>query len=393
VLDYVTDGLGVGIGVNQGDVGTYADAISAAGFRWVRSRVYWGHIETSRGQYNWKAAPNYDRIVDTFNAQSIGVMHMLQMTGNGAHGSGASPPYDAVGRAAFAAFAASGVSRYKGKKVMWELGNEPNISNFWPMKNTLEGALAAADEYSALAHVVIPAMRAADPNCFITGPGLAGTGVNLSVAQAYLSRLKDLGVLDLFDRVSVHFYTAEHGNLPTDNLPAGRAPEDAHYDSYFGLVGAPVLNTEHGWRTDGSAEQDRLQASYHVRDFLFGLSRGVRFRSAYLWANTTKQDQWFLKDRDAQKAFGVLSRELAGFRYARRIDTGHPQQYVFEYANAEGSLKLAAWKRDSGVPSIVSLAHTGPASYVDVVSGVVTPAPGLGHGLALSVHPVYVRLS
>jgi hypothetical protein len=264
------------------------------------------------------------------------------------------------------------------------------------MKNTLEGALAAAEQYAALAHVVIPAMRAADPNCFITGPGLAGTGVNLSVAQAYLSRLKDLGVLDLFDRVSVHFYTAEHGNLPTDNLPAGRAPEDAHYDSYFGLVGqegGTILNTEHGWRTDGSATQNQLQASYNVRDFLFGLSRGVRFRAAYLWANTTKQEQWFIKDRDAAKAFGVLAQELSGFRYVRRIDTGNLHRYVFEYANDAGVKKLAAWKRDSGVPSAVTLAHAGSAEVVDAVSGVATPMTGPGLALSLSVHPVYVRLS
>jgi len=393
VLDYVTDGLALGIGVNQGDVGTYADGILATGAKVVRSRVYWGHVEKARGVYNWTAAPNYDRIVAEFNARGIGVMHMLQLTGNGLHGTGASPPYDAAGRAAFAAFAADGVARYRGKEVGWELGNEPNIGDFFPMQNTLAGALAAAEQYAALAHVVIPAMRAADPNCFITGPGLAGTGVNLEVAQAYLSRLKELGVLDLYTRTSAHFYTAEHGALPTDNLPAGRAPEDAHYDSYLQLVGAPILNTEHGWRTDGSAVQNRLQASYHVRDFLFGLSRGVRFRAAYLWANTNGQNQWFIKDRDVSKALNVLSNELSGFRYVRRIDAGHPQQYVFEYANDAGVKKLAAWKRDSGVPSSVSLAHDGSAAIVDAVSGVATILTGQEITLTLSVHPVYVRLS
>lgn len=396
VLDYATDGLSLNLGVNPGDVSVYAADVAADGFKWVRSRLYWSDIEESEGVYDWTTAPNYDRIVDEFNALGIGVLQNLQMTHNTPiYGAGSAPPYDAGGRTAYANFAAAAAAHWAGAKVMFELGNEPNISNFWPMVNTLEGALAAADEYSALAHVVIPAMRAADPNVFITGPGLAGTGVNLSVAQAYLQRLIDNGVVALLDRVSVHFYTAESFS-PTDNMAAGRAPEEAHYDSYWDLVGhdvGTILNSEHGWRTDGGATQNLLQASYHVRDFLFGLSRGVRFRSWYLRANTSGQEVFFINGRPAMTAAGVLAQELGSFRFVRRIATGNSNQYVFEFVNDGGVVRLAVWKRDSTVASAYNHPAVGTATLTDVVGGTSTIASSGGSiALSLSVHPVYVRL-
>lgn len=403
-LVYATDGLSLGVGVNPGNPATYADDIAAAGFKWVRTRIYWSIVEESEGVYDWTNAPNYDRLVNEFEARGIGVLFMLQLTHNvDIYGEGSAPPYDAAGREAFANYAAEAAARYAGRKVMFELGNEPNIKNFWPTDpdddgTSIEDVRRAADEYSALADVVIPAMRAANPDVFIVGPGIAGKGGpytgGLVGAHEYVKRLISNGTVARLDRLSVHFYTAE-SEYPTDTMDAGKAPEEADYQIYHGLLGdgSPIINTEHGWRTDESESQNLLQASYNVRDFLVGLVNGIRMRFTYLWARTNGQDMFFVADRPAATASGVLASELDGFRFAGRYNTGNPDQYVLEFRSDAGEKRLAAWKRDAGTDGSVTYAYDGIATITDVLGGTASLASSGGLLSAeLDVHPVYVRL-
>ncbi len=82
-----------------------------------------------------------------------------------------------------------------------------------------------AVDYAALAQVVVAAMRSpdGDPDVFIVGPALAGRGGNnageLRKAHEYIKQLYALDALSpLFDRISLHLYTAE-GRSSTDRYP------------------------------------------------------------------------------------------------------------------------------------------------------------------------------
>lgn len=409
MLINATDGMGVSIGVTPGDVRRYADEIQAAGFKWVRTRLHWAGIERSQGVFNWKVAPDYDRIVNEFNRRGIGVLFVLSLSNNDVYpGLAGRPPFNGAGRQNLASFARAAAARYAGSKVIFELGNEPNIRNFWPIDQDRDNAVTrqefinAAQAYSDLAHVVVPAMRApdGDPDAYVIGPSLAGRGGrrfgDKRAAHIYMEKLRDEGSLEpLFNRVAVHLYTAE-GTHPRPNMPAGSAPEDVEIDLYRDLIADPqanMFNTERGWKSDGSALEDRLQASFNVRDFLFGLSRGVRFRVWFLWDGPGGRADWSVRGKPAARAAAVLEQELGGFQYVRRIATDNPHHYVFEYRNAQGDTRLAAWKARTDTPGGYEHPSAEDATVVSLLGDVSTStSDGSMIRLSLDIHPVYVDL-
>ena len=404
----VTDGMGVAIGVNPGDVSQYADQIQAAGFKWVRTRLLWSAIERPAGVFNWRVAPNYDRIVDEFNRRGIGVLYAITLSNGIYPGLAGKPPYNAAGRRNLANFARAAASHYRGRKVIFELGNEPNIRNFWPVDSNGDNAVSrnefieAAQAYSDLAQVVVPAMRATggDPDAFVIGPSLAGRGGRRFdgqlAAHLYMGKLRDEGSLEpLFNRVAVHLYTAE-GTHPRPDMPRGSTPEDADIDLYREIIEDPtanMFNTEQGWRTDGSALENQLQASFNVRDFLFGLSRGIRFRIWFLWDGSPGMTRWVIRGKPAARATAVLDQELGAFRYVRRVPTGNRDQYVFEYENSAGEKRLAAWKARTTAASTYLHPTSRDATVVDLLGDESTArSNGSTITLDLDIHPIYVRL-
>src|SRR5436190_189141 len=72
-------------------------------------------------------------------------------------------PHTDEGRHAFATWAAAGVTHFKGRGVLWEMYNEPNISQFWKPK-------ANVDDYIKLAIETGKAIKHAAPDELFIGP-------------------------------------------------------------------------------------------------------------------------------------------------------------------------------------------------------------------------------
>ncbi|MES9992280.1 MAG: Ig-like domain-containing protein [Candidatus Thiodiazotropha sp.] len=409
LVSSVADGMGVGIGVNPGDVSTYADEIQNAGFTWVRSRLLWKAIETTPGVYNWTVAPNYDRIANEFNNRGIGVLFMVTYHNDTAYsGLSGNPPFNATGRRNFGNFLKAAAAHFKGRKIMFEIGNEPNIKQFWPVDANNNGSVTmtevrdAARAYAELAKVAIPMAKSADgdPDAFIIGPSLANRGgpyIGGEVgAHVYIQELKAAGALEpLFDRISIHLYTAE-GSFPQQNMPDGQAPEDAHIELFRDLIADPnanMINTEHGWKSDGSALQDQLQASFNIRDFIYGLSQGVRMRFWFLWSHSSGMTDWFIAGTPAADATRILDRELGDFHMLRRVPSANPEHYVFEFADTAGNRRLCAWKANTSTPDVFTYPSTADATVVNLYGNEESVSSnGTSISLNLEIHPVYVRL-
>src|SRR6185295_14790010 len=71
----------------------------------------------------------------------------------------------------FAAFAAALADRYKGRKIIWEIWNEPNVQTFWHKGK--HNSKEFAKEYSDLVNTVAPAMVKADPSVVIAAGSLS----------------------------------------------------------------------------------------------------------------------------------------------------------------------------------------------------------------------------
>ncbi len=344
----------------------------------------------------------------------IGALFQIELGNDLYTGLAGHKPFDEAGRTNAANFLRAAAAKFKGKKVMFELLNEPNIDKFWPLDGPDSGKDVSiaeiqqgAVDYAALAQVVVPAMRSADgdPSVFIIGPALAGRGGNsageLRRAHEYIKQLYALDALSpLFDRISLHLYTAEGEPAKTD-MPIGQEPESVDIDLYRGrdLINdsnTNIMCTEQGWKAKRdangyrTAEGDRLQASFNVRDHIIALSKSVRFRTWYGWGNSA--GDYLIEGYPAGIAAATLSDELEDYRFSRRIWTGNVDQWVTEFVDATGNKKLVAWNvwTTTAASCVYPPAAGKPCKSV---TGVGLPSVLADGTVSLSVDPIYIDLN
>ena len=117
----VPESLGVNIHFTDGRPGEM-DMLAGTGVRWVRMDFIWGRMEHERGKYDFSA---YDRLVASLEAHRIKAL-MILAGRNQLYDQGQFPNTD-EGREAFARWAAAGVQHFRGKGILWEMWNEPNV--------------------------------------------------------------------------------------------------------------------------------------------------------------------------------------------------------------------------------------------------------------------------
>jgi polysaccharide biosynthesis protein PslG len=321
---------------NHNNSDTNLAELQELGFKYVRRGFVWFNIEKTPGEYHFE---EYDALVD--NAEKRG-MHVL---GCIALNNGKFPGVkEAAGREAFAKFAATVVARYKGRPVIWEIWNEPNIATFWG-KHGKANTTAFADEYSEFVKVVAPAMRKANPDAII----IAGS-VNLYEASfAWMKRCFDNGILKTgINGWSVHPYSTKS---PEDHLLYYTRIRQMFVD--HGVpADFPLLNTERGYpigKAEGYAGGDpalskEYQSWHLVRQYLTDVLAGIKLSIWYEWSGN---DGFALKtskgNMPSMQAARTLLHQLDGYTYTRRLDLGSTQDYALVFTKPDGAAKLVAW--------------------------------------------------
>jgi len=323
----VPDCLGVNIHFT-GRQDKHVAKIAEGGFRFIRMDFAWSRIETKKGEYDFKP---YEELVQSLSEHGIRPLFILDY-GNDLYDQGS--PHTDEGRAAFARFAAAGVAHFKGKGIIWELWNEPNISIFWKPE-------PKAEDYAKLAEVVYPAVKKADPDALLIAPALAVYDFK------YLEEAFKLGLLKHLDAVSVH--------------PYGSAkPEDAY--KYYETVRAlmqkygpkgkriPIISGEWGYSAVRGLTVDH-QAQFIAREFLVNLANGIALSIWYDWIDDgpdpeEKEHHYGTMYRDltekpAYKAMQMLAAQLQGYRFAARLDSAD-NDYLLLFTRGTRTC-LAAW--------------------------------------------------
>lgn len=337
------------------------DLIAAAGFKLVRMDFTWAAIERTEGQYDWSA---YDELTANLEKRGLRAVYILDysntlyeemvegrnpITGR-SHRDVASPRHPRS-IAAFARWAGAAATHYRGRRIIWEIWNEPNIT-FWKPKPDVH-------EYSALVLATGKAIREADPQATLVAPASSG------VPRKFLEDLFAAGALSYLDAVSVHPYREYH-------RPPESAAEDYH--SLRRLIEQyaperkktmPILSGEWGYASHrGGVSPDR-QAAFLVRQQLANLLEGVPLSIWYDWkddgTNPDEHEENFgtvhhdLSPKPAYRAMCTLTRELSGYRVVRRLESGSASDFLLLLKDAAGHRKLAAWTQ--GPPSAVQLAR------------------------------------
>ena len=152
------------------------------------------------------------------------------------------------GRQGYAAFAAALAAHYKGQDVLFEIWNEPNVRTFWGAQSPARhNSKEFAEGYVALVQATVPAMKKADPDCFVMAGSVSGLW---SASCQWQEDCFQKGILKTgIDAWSVHPYSTK---CPEDVVEGYQKVRDL-----MAASGAPrdfiILNSERGYPV-GKAE-------------------------------------------------------------------------------------------------------------------------------------------
>lgn len=368
-----------GVGVNIHFVTGHQDDLSliqAAGFKFVRMDFSWSGTERTKGKYDWH---EYEELLDHLDQHGLRAVLILDYShpmyeasvvctnplNNQLHTSIAAPQHpESV--AAFAKWATAGVQHFRGRHVLWEIWNEPNIE-FWSPH-------ADAGQYSTLALAVCKSIRSTTPDASIIGPATS------ELPWDFLETVFKAGLLEYLDAVSVHPYRRP-------NRPPETAAADFHklrqllerYAPESRKSKIPILSGEWGYSSSTTKGVSlESQAAFAVRQQLSNLLEGVPLSIWYDWKNDgddpAEREHNFgtvlpdLKPKPAYLAIQTMNRQLSGYRVARRLPLDSDQDYAVLCTGGSDEQKVAAWTL--GDPRAVQLTVSAKdGSAIRIVSG------------------------
>ena len=386
----------MGIQIKDGDE-TRFDLIADAGLGVVRKGLYWSRVETTKGQYDFGW---FDEIVS--RARARGMLVSATLYGNNAlygHRSGDVAIYTEEGRQGFADFAAAAAAHYADEPVVFEIWNEPNLRNFWrahpanPDKSNID---AMADEYALLVKAAVPAIKAADPEAFVSTGSISALWRE---SFSWFDRILEQGILDSgVDAISVHPYGFEWPELVG---PRGyRAIRERL--AAAGRGDMRIVNSEVGfsateWITDRGYSREeaiRLQGALLIRQQLLDRLYGIDYS---IWYEFRSSDTYGIvglggERRPAFVAAKTLRAQLDGFRLVGREPLPRSEDFVLRFTNGSQD-KIVAWTspprfRDKAVPHAVETRFE-MLSAVDTFGREVAAG---GRTLELSEYPMFVAI-
>jgi len=375
-----------GVGINIHFVGGHErdlDLIAAAGFKFIRMDFSWSGTERTKGQYSWDG---YDELTANLEKRGLRALYILDYSNalyedtvtsvdpiDGKEVKAIAAPRKPDSVAAFARWAAAAAEHYRGRGVLWEIWNEPNIG-FWKPQPDVQ-------DYATLALATCRAIRQADPQATILAPASSG------FPWPFFESLFQAGVLEYLDAVSVH---------PYRNYSQGPETAAADYLRLRALIeryappgkkALPIVSGEWGYATHAKGVSLDTQAAFIARQQLANLAHGIPLSIWYDWKNDGTDAEYNehnfgtvthdLQPKPAYRAVQTLTSQLQGYRIARRLATENEDAWLLLGVDAAGNQKLAAWT--TGQPATIRL-DLGLASADDV-----SAVDGLGQASAVRV--------
>jgi hypothetical protein len=269
------DSLGsFGVNIHFTDALPNELAMLSRAFSAVRTDFHWRTIETVKGVYNFSA---FDTLLASLEEHAVRPYFILDY-GNELYDGGLSPSTPA-GIEAFKSFVTAALNHFGGRRIIWELWNEPN-GNFWkPTPN--------ATQYGTLADAVcsIPMLKSE----ILIGPALAGiSGEHLDSGGWFDTLLKQSNALTCFDAISVHPYRTGGPESVLDDYRRLRSLMATHRQP--GAALPSIVSGEWGYSTctepcdqPGPEVPEDVQAKYLPRQFMMNMMAGVNLSIWYDW--------------------------------------------------------------------------------------------------------------
>lgn len=324
--------------VTPGDL----EQISDVGFNFIRRGFYWDVIEKETGKYDFS---QYDSLYNDASTRGLRIYAVLYGGNTLYEDDGLGGIQTEEGRKGFANFAAALAEHYKGKGIIWEIWNEPNIGSFW--KKGTHNTDEFAKEYTLLVKEVVKAMQNVDPDCFVVAGSVSALW---QPSMNWMEECFEQGMLSSgINAWSIHPYShitpeeqANGYNKVRDLLlKHGAEPSFSLINSERGFT---VDSTrKEGW-TGGLIEKaDEYMAWHLVRQYLIDLLSDIRLTIYYEWKGEDFGIVWQKEKRPAYYASVNLVNQLEGYSLKERMKTGSSEDYILIFENEKGNQKFVAW--------------------------------------------------
>ncbi len=310
------------------------EAAFAAGFRVIRCGLLWHRIEKTLGVYDWSRV---DGMAERYAKAGLKPIFVLDYSNPLYEPDKAAPRRDRSINA-FVRWAAAATRRYRGRGIIWEIWNEPNLAGFWKPKPD-RGA------YTKLALATCRAIKNAAPGEVIIGPAAFG------FPWKFLETLFRSGILECLDGVSVHPYRHSPPGTAVEEFAILRGLIDKYAPDDRTQV--PIVVTEWGYHTTAKTGVSvEIQASHFISTQLISQLHGIPIVVWHRWNDFDKPDYWEAnfglvgangKPKPSLLAAKRIATVLAGFRIICRLAKGTSNDFFLLLSNNQGARKVLAW--------------------------------------------------
>ncbi|MDR2755798.1 MAG: cellulase family glycosylhydrolase [Planctomycetaceae bacterium] len=387
--DSIPDGFGYNIHFIDAQTGEM-EMLADAGATVIRTDFSWGWQEQQQGVYDFSG---HDRLTSSMEKQNIRPMYVLSYR-NKLYDQGLSP-YTPEGRAAFVRWVSAAVAHFQGRRILWEMYNEPNLKRFWTPKPDPE-------KFAQLALEVGRAIRAVAPNEIYVGPATAG------IDFSFLEFCFKAGLLEYWDAVTVHPYRPADPETVLADYARLRYLIDQYAPSGKYI---PIISGEWGYSAGWPTFNNDIQGKMLSRQWLVNLAADIPVIIWYDWNDDGKnpfdpEDHFGIVHHDyrpgqtpvydpkpAFHAAHTFFETFRGFRFNKRLATENPDEYIFLFDRDHGQqVKLAVWTTS---PSAKTITIPSVAGTFQTISYLGKPQPNLhadpkGLTLSISDEPLYL---
>ena len=322
------------------------------GAHWTRTGLSWATIEptnTDPANFNWTT---YDQRFANLAAAGLIPIVIIGSNPTWAAEYPCGPITD-TNLLDFADFLTALVSRYKDPPYnvkYWELYNEPDCGD--PIHHWGGCWGNDGDKYAAMLQVAYPAIKGADPEAKVVFGGLAydffeSDPQNGPFVESFLDDVLIAGGGNYFDIMNFHYY--EFWKWRWQDLyncsgvrGMGVTCKAVYLGNKLATYGLskPIFCTELSrWSTEEKWSSEENQARYVPQAFARGMSANLE---SVIWFTLvdyeTKYGYGLLNpdysEKKSYQAYQILSSELAGAQYLRRLpdeETGGSQIEAYEF--------------------------------------------------------------
>lgn len=283
-LSTVTSGLGLNFNAAGFPQSGEMKMLKDAGIRWMRTDFGWDDTDKRAAGYHFEFYDNLITVLGQNNIRPIFILAygnpLYEVNGNNA-------PDTPFEQRAFTNWAKAAVEHFKGRGIIWELYNEPDI-------DVSGDSSLSKEKYVSLAVSVGDMFRKFYPNEILVGPALSHmpNRDTYPVQDAYMKHFLDKNLLRYWSAVSVHPYrglnkpetvTADYQYLR--NLI--RKSLNKYHQSNRSV---PIISSEWGYSSRPIAKSgtrnliwDRTQGKFLAREWLINLYNRIPISIWFAW--------------------------------------------------------------------------------------------------------------